>query len=222
MLKRPRKTEPSALTQNVWEALFAASPSRAQQTQIKIIQATIHLIARDGIQSITFEQVATAAKVSRPLVLRYFGTYEELVYQVARYIRAHFQQFVLGKMTDRRSVIVQITAYVDATFDWIDELPEHAAVWLLFYYECVRNRRFRKLNSELVEMGHARIQALLTLGGESRELKPGGDAKALQIFLTGALVSCLTEDSDRKNMRRFTRRACLEFAGASGNDHPRR
>ena len=74
----------------------------------------------------------------------------------------------------------------------------HAKLWLLFFYHCAIHPKFKKLNSEMQEMGRVRIEALIRAGLESGAFKcedPALAAKNLQAVINGYLVLALTEDS---------------------------
>lgn len=54
-------------------------PSKASERIAEILQATVHVVARDGMAGVTFAKVADAAGMQRTLVLHYFASREQLI-----------------------------------------------------------------------------------------------------------------------------------------------
>lgn len=208
---KPETTDPLQFT--VWKQLFPEAPSKSQVTQLRIAEAAIRLYAKAGAQSTTFEDIATAAKVSRALILRYFPTYPALMMFMAKYIRAQFQELAVRSINQADGAKAQLEAYVDCTFDWSKQYPHHVKVWIYFYYICALEPKTRELNTNLVDVGHRRIQSLIESGQAARDFPKGNAsaaAKAIQTLITGSLLSCLTENrkEDFERIRKATHRAC--------------
>src|SRR5262249_52328630 len=139
---------------------------------------------------------------------------------VVRFIRGQFQKYCIDEILRAETPYDQLVAYATATFSWLKDFPEHARVWLLFYYYCGIRKEFRQLNSDLVNQGHERITALLRRGIEAGEFKIDGDvavqAKLIQNTLTGGLLVALTEESGGAvDAEDSTRALCLQLAGAA-------
>lgn len=197
----------------VWGQLFPAGPTKSQQTQIRIAEAAIRLYAKDGAQATIFENIAQAAKVSRALILRYFPTYSALMMFMAKYIRAQLQELAVQRLSAAEGPKAQLEAYIDSTFEWIEAYPHHVKVWLYFYYLSSLDKKTRDLNTELVDIGHKRIQRLIEDGqkaGVFPKSNASAAARALQTQLTGSLLSCMSENrrEDLAKIRKATHRAC--------------
>ena len=78
------KAPKSAVHFTIGKGLFDDAPSKSQRTQIRIAEAAVKLYAKLGAQATIFEKIAEAAKVSRPLILRYFPTYQSLLLFMAQ------------------------------------------------------------------------------------------------------------------------------------------
>ena len=89
-----------------------------------------------------------------------------------------------------------LRAYVSSTFDWIRLYPFHARVWLLYLYHCSYVERDNDLNTQFVEIGRKRIEALLLLGikqGLFNEVDVDPASKNIQTIITGALLTSVSE-----------------------------
>ena len=213
-MMRPMKVDAAnPLNFTVWKQLFPEAPTKSQQTQIRIAEAAIRLYAKEGAQATIFESIAQAAKVSRALILRYFPTYQSLMMFMAKYIRAQLQELAVQRLTAADGPKAQLEAYIDATFEWIEVYPHHVKVWLYFYYLCSLDKKTRDLNTELVDIGHKRIQKMIEEGQKAGVFPKGNataSAKAVQTLITGSLLSCLSENrkEDLQKIRKGTQRAC--------------
>jgi AcrR family transcriptional regulator len=182
--------------------LFPARLSKSDRRKIQIIDAAIGRFASTGIESTSFEDIAQDCGVSRALVQHYFPNREDLADVALRVIRGRFQKLAVDAVAAASSPEEKLIAYAHSTFSWIRDFPSHARVWLLFYYYCGIDRKKRKLNTELVSQGHARITALLKRGAELGAFALEDDqflserAKLIQNTLTGALLSAVTENHD--------------------------
>jgi AcrR family transcriptional regulator len=194
--------------------------TKGQNRKFQIIEGAIKNFATIGIENTTPASIAKACKISRPLVLHYFKDVKSIFEVAIVYIRAEFQQLAIDAISREKTTTNQLKAYVDSTMDWVEKYPHHVRVWLLFFYYCGINEKSRQLNSELVDMGHDRITALLEIGLKSKEFKFDHaiiTAKIVQNIITGAIICAMTEvrSPRTKFLRRDTIKACLLAVGVS-------
>jgi AcrR family transcriptional regulator len=197
----------------VMAEFFEFAPSKAQKRQIQIVESSIKLFATDGFDSTTYEKIAKKCGVTRPLVMHYFPEKEELLRWSIRYIRANLQWIAVEAIKKEVKPIKQLEAYVRSTFYWIKNFPEHARVWLLFYYHCGIDPKYNEINTELVSLGHERIKSLLgQMESRAHETQLYFRAKMIQNLITGSLLSALTErDLELKDLEEWTVAQVLEI-----------
>lgn len=200
----------------IYQDLFGIVPSKSQKRMVEIAEAAIKTYVRLGVEAATYEKIAKAARVSRPLILHYFPDYDSLFLFVAKYIRATFQNYVLVKVSQQTAPDKQLQAYVEACFAWNDDFPMHAKVWGLFYFYCAIKPQFEVLNTQLVEMGLDRLTALIENGKEKglfRCLDSKSSARQIQIHITGALTSLATEARElNAELTNQTHKICMAIA----------
>ncbi len=198
------------------QQILSLPPSKAQQRQIQIVEAAIKVFAAVGIEKATYDKIAKICRVTRPLIQHYFPDKEQLFELVVKYIRGHFQAIAIRAIERGTSETEQLKSYISSTFRWLDDFPEHVQVWMLFYFLSSHHAKYRKINTELVGMGHGRIAALIERGTESGQFESKDyqiDAKLIQTAITGALVSLTTEDFsiDRKVFEKQVVEECLRI-----------
>lgn len=181
----------------VYQRLFDTAPTKSQKRKLEIAEAAIKNFARHGFADTSMERIAASAKCTRPLISRYFKDKEEILFFSARVVRIKWQASVVesisGRELDPKS---QLLAYLEACFSWVNEAHEDALLWLVFFHYCGLSPKFKGLNTSLVAEGTLRIENLLAEGIRAGQFKCENPAKAardIQVHITGAIVSALTE-----------------------------
>lgn len=214
-MKKLRAASEEAISYNL---LFPGQIQRSQKTKFHILEAAIESYVTVGIEKTTFDRLAVNAGVTRPLVMRYFPDRDELFKLVIQFIRENLQQMAIQAMAKQTSPTSILKAYVQSTFDWIEQFPKHAKVWLLFYYYCGIRSDLLKINSELVVAGHQRITLLIEAGKKQGTFKVKDAsicAKNIQNLITGSLLSRLTEkDVSLLVTSDHVTKECLKILGA--------
>lgn len=189
--------------------------SKSQQTQIRIMDGAIRAFVKYGLEKSSYQKIAKHSSCSYALVKHYYPDRHALFGATMRYIRFRFQKLAVEAIQNETDPKAQLLAYVASTFEWIREFRDHAQVWLLFFFMCGSHKRYRQLNSEMVNMGHQRITALLKHGGETGDFSRRADqstAKTIQVTITGALVAAVTEDIDPNALEKEIQSLCLSIA----------
>ena len=61
--------------------------SKGQATQIRILQSALQLFSEKGFASVTLQMIAENSGSSHPLILKYFGSKENLLLHVRQYVK---------------------------------------------------------------------------------------------------------------------------------------
>lgn len=212
------------LDYTVWNEIFQGVPSKGQRTQVRIAEAAVRLYAKQGVHATTYDDIARETEVSRPLVIKYFPTYEDLFGFVAHYLRAKFQIIAVNRIKKASSPEGQLANYIDAMFEAVEKFPKDSRVWLYFYYQCALDKNYKRINTEMVEIGHRRIQIMIEEGvkqGVFHTASPVMTARAIQVQITGTLVSYLSEDRVKElpELAALLHQACFQLAGRRPTGH---
>ena len=206
------------------DTFFPARPSKSQRRKVQILEKSIGLFATRGLDLVTYDDIARACGVTRPLVQHYFPNRDDFVLLTMKYIRAIFQRVCVAAISRHTTPHAQLLAYLDATAEWIDEYSTHARVWLLFYYFCGIKKKYRSLNTELVRVGQERIASLVSLGAARGEFRPLVNeaealarAKLIQRALTAYLLTAVTEEGVAADPAELaaTRELCVLLANGN-------
>lgn len=202
-----------------YDDIFPRTPTKSEKRKLQLLEQTITEIAEFGIDQLTHESLAKACRVSRPLVHHYFPDREELIHLAIRAVRARFQKLCIDEIRKHTEPARQFEAYLLAVCHWADTSPKDVRVWLLFYYYCGTREEYQKLNTELVEQGEERIQAMMKAGNTRISAQEATTkAKLVQNLVTGYFISSVTE-AHSPNIRRKliadTVNLALELSGYS-------
>ncbi|MGE4232016.1 MAG: TetR/AcrR family transcriptional regulator [Bacteriovoracia bacterium] len=217
-----RKEESVLYSYSSFSEVFPMTFGRAQKRQKQIVEATIDILAEDGIDRLTFDVVADRCGVTRPLVRHYYKNRDELLDVVLKYIGVNMQHFIIESLKKTsKDAKLQFFQYVKAHFDWAVEFKKHLQIILYFFYRTSlyseeSRRKDRAVNIDLINVGFERIQELIREVSE-KPLLPGV-AKAVQNLLTGAIISTVLEDYDKHELNKLCKEtvdACLAIAGES-------
>jgi hypothetical protein len=185
------------IERTIWQDFFEAKLSKGQERKIQVVETAIEIIAKEGPDSMTYDHLAEKCGVTRQLIIHHFPDRTDLLRWGARFTRAHMQNFAVTRMKAQLTTKGQLRAYIQSTFEWCELNPKYASFWLYYFYQCSNKKEFKKQNSEFVEMGHTRIEALLQQGFKEKAFhcpNTYGTAKIIQNIITGSLVSYATEN----------------------------
>ena len=183
----------------IYSGLFELEPSRSQRRIAQIVEGALKSYATVGIENTTYDTIAKCSKMSRQLVLHYFKSKDDIFDMAVKYVRVNFQRVAVEAMEPVIDPKARLEAYVRSTFVWMRDFPTHTHLWRLNFYYCGLNGKLRDLNTELVNMGHERIAALLQRGIEAGYFPAAPEAavrrraKHVQNLLMGSLVAAQTE-----------------------------
>ncbi len=215
-----KKPLPSELNRSIYEQLFQPQLSKADLRKIQILEAAIDTYAQLPLDYVSYEDIARAAKISRPLVLHHFPEKRDLFATMVKFVRAKMQETAVEELSGARpDALARFKAYINSTFKWLSTQPDHMRVWIFHFYVCASDPEFREGHKELTEIGMKRISALLEQGEREGTLSAkNADAKAksIQAMITGSLIEAISENDPRAwdSIRKRCLEQTLMIAGA--------
>ena len=186
------------LKTNISHEVFPRKLSKSELRQIQIIEKSIKLCAKEGVEALAFERIAKECGVSRHLVIHYFPNRQALVKQATEYIWASLKLFVLECVAKETGAASKLKAYISSNFDWARQNPELASFVLLFFHYASTIPKFKKINADLMQLGHIRIIGILNEGIAEGVFKKTAntsiEAKGIQLSILGFLINLQCND----------------------------
>ncbi len=223
-MKKIRRKAPST-DLALMDELLPPRASKSQRRRIQILEAAIEICASEGLEETTYDRIAVYCETSRQLVQHYFPKREEMFSLAIRYLRENSKKVVFEHLTEKQAArktpdaAANLSDYIAGTFRWFDHYPTHAKVWPVFYSYAASNKKYRDMNTEISAAMAGRILALVAEGNKLGQFNcpdPEGTARAIQMLLTGALLTLLTENLDVKasDVERQVQAIALQIACA--------
>ncbi|MCB0403642.1 MAG: TetR/AcrR family transcriptional regulator [Bdellovibrionales bacterium] len=172
--------------------LFEVQPRKGDLRKLEIVLGAVRLIATRGADQVTLDSVGKGLGVRRSHVAYYFATREELIESVIQLIIATGQDILIETVKTARTPREGIEKHVEGHCEWLRKYPEHAAVMLMFYYQCTYDKKMRALNTEIRSKGQDRIVGMLDQFPKFKKLKRLQKIKLAadyQNILTGHLIA---------------------------------
>jgi AcrR family transcriptional regulator len=166
---------------------MAANATKGDKKRWAILESAIAIIAKEGLESLTFEAIGKRLKVRKSHVAYYFPDKKDIVYASVEYAAGAGVQVLQEHMRKHAGTL---KSYVDGNFLWLEKYPAHAPVFLLFYYFASLDERYRMLYGTIRSVGQQRIKAMLV--DEKPEL-PAAAIAALAIGIQNLITASLVE-----------------------------
>src|SRR5262245_21467474 len=112
------------LNRSIQMTLFSPDMKKSEQTKVRILEGAIKCYSKYGLEKTNYDQIAKAAKVTRPLIIHYFPQKQALLEMTFKYIRAICQNLAINAIKDSDDPITQLKSYVLITFDWAKDYPD--------------------------------------------------------------------------------------------------
>jgi DNA-binding transcriptional regulator YbjK len=172
---------------------------KADKRRLSIIQIAIKSIAEDGIEGANFERIARKLNLRRSHIVYYYEDRDALVLATVRYVVALAQEITASTISSADSARDKILAINKATFSWANMYWDHVRVLIIFYSHCANQSAYRKLNTELRDIGSARIAELLKLEGiKGTATQLMHKARSIQSVMTGHIIEYVACNSELK------------------------
>ncbi len=186
----------------IWQKITSEGLPTSPDKKQKIIEATIHLMASQGIEAVTFEAIGQALKTTKANIRYHFNDKDELIFLVGRLVVSNAQGMTASLVSQATSPEAKLLAVIDGAYAWYEAYPAHFKVWLLFIYYVHFRNDYREFYENARDAGQDRLQLLLRALSHER-MKPADYeklAEAIQNILYGQIISMGGRTSDlRKN-----------------------
>ncbi|MCJ8276910.1 MAG: TetR/AcrR family transcriptional regulator, partial [Bdellovibrionales bacterium] len=108
--------------------------TKGQATQLRIMQAALQLFSQRGFSNVTLQMIAENSNTSHPLILKHFGSKDELLMRVRQFVSASNHAWVDAKIKPDMSGKEALFTHCYENLRWAFEKPAEGKVILLTYY----------------------------------------------------------------------------------------
>ncbi|MBN2552541.1 MAG: TetR/AcrR family transcriptional regulator [Spirochaetales bacterium] len=156
------------------------------ERQSEIIEHALQLIAEQGIEKLTYRNLAGTLGITEPAFYRHFGSKAEILLGILVYfecVRRRLFEDIRARSTDSLGAIEAMVA------GHLELLQAKPALTTLLFPEEIRQGR-RELEAKVREMmrfGHQRIAAMAAEGIERGEIRRELDPEQLALIISGSM-----------------------------------
>lgn len=142
---------------------------KSQKTRVKILRGAVKTFAENGLEKATFTQIAKDAGVSRPLVVHYYKTLDEIFLKCSKYVLyslfKELQEVSPKVITAEEKLKIFVTSYIRG----IEKHPLEAKMYLRFHFQSALDEECRRTNTEAYKNSILQVQRLLDYGVSTGE-----------------------------------------------------
>jgi len=158
---------------------------KGQRTRIHILKAAFECMARDGYYRTTFQTIADYTNLSQPLIVKVFGSRENIFPVVAEALLTRATQLTEGHLESlkSKSSASKMEAYFEISLKMLQAHPLLAKFYINIYYLATYEPRIRKFNQIMRTQALERLTKLL--GDQHR-------AEMVHNQLTGFILNAIS------------------------------
>ncbi len=135
--------------------------TKGDKRKIEIIQAAIKCIAEQGIEATTFESIASVLGIRHSNVTYYFPDKKDIISAAIKYITIQVGKRIDALVSTVKTPRAKLKAYFNSYFMQTREHSHEEAVFLLFFYYCKFNPRYRKLYFKIRSQEIEKVHSIL-------------------------------------------------------------
>lgn len=176
--------------------MIASAGSKGERTRLKIIDACIQSVAKNGFENTSVSTITGISKVNRGLVVHYFSTTGQMFKEVNHIVKDYVIRYSTEYMNSHTEIEDLISRYVGATFSWLRERPHYGRYLVLL----ISRSHYDSTSADLIEnvfsSGRQRLKTILQIGADKGiyQVKNVEDlAYRIHTLVVGHIILCLSD-----------------------------
>jgi AcrR family transcriptional regulator len=153
--------------------------------QRQIIQISLEIIKKGGIQKLTMKEIARHVDISEQAIYRHFENKSAILTAIIQYFNEHFED-IFNQIREIESAIGRIRRMIEIHLEYFDRSPATAAVIFseeIFQNESSLAREVRKLVKKRIDF----VTKIIQMGQKAGEIKKTYSAEDLAYIILGTL-----------------------------------
>ncbi|PIC64583.1 transcriptional regulator [Sporosarcina sp. P13] len=185
--------------------------TKAEERRKQVLRATLNAICDKGFTTVTLQDIADYADVSKGVISYYFKNKEDVFYHLLAAMTDRIFQNEYAAIQKEEYAVDKLRAYVNAAFKSPDDNRVFYRVYLEFLAQVNQNERFREVNNTFYKncwfIGSEIIQKGQSEGiFENVEIESG--SHMIRALIDGCLLQWLMRDN--KSLHTYYRDNCYE------------
>ncbi|WP_240374419.1 TetR/AcrR family transcriptional regulator [Bacillus piscicola] len=187
-----------------------------EKRRSQILIASLQAIADKGFHSLTLQDIADYAGVSKGVTNYHFKNKEDVLRHLLEWITDKIYEKEYNAIQKETTAIGKLTAYVNAAFSTPAENKRFFRVYIDFLGQVRHNSHFKDINDKFYENCWRIGNEIVTLGQEEGIFPEMDKQKAsisIRALIDGCLIQWLMREQDE--LHEYYKEICLETLKSS-------
>ena len=185
--------------------------NKAEKRREQILRAAFQAVSDKGFHSVTLQDIADYADVSKGVTSYYFQNKEDVFGHLLEWVTEKIYRNENEAIGKEHSAIDKLRAYVNAAFTNPSDNRKFYRVYLEFLAQANHNEHFRQTNNQFYENCWSIGRQIIKQGQEEGSFAQGDIDKAsysIRALIDGSLIQWLMRNDDQ--LHGFYRDNCFE------------
>lgn len=183
----------------------------ATKRRNQILRAALQAVSDKGFASVTLQDIADYAEVSKGVTSYYFANKEDVLCHLLEWVTDRIYKNELAAIQKEATSLDKLKAYVLSAFSTPEENKRFYRVYLEFLAKASRNPRFREINNHFYENCWSLGREIVNLGkaeGTFYIADVNQAAITIRALIDGCLIQWLMRDQDE--LHEYYRDTCYD------------
>ncbi|RDY70645.1 TetR/AcrR family transcriptional regulator [Halobacillus trueperi] len=184
---------------------------KAEQRRKQILKAAFQAATEKGYESVTLQDIADYADVSKGVTNYYFKNKSDVFTQLFEWITTRIYEKEAASISEQETAIGKLEAYINRVFISPEENKNFYRVYLDFLSQVKNNDSYKEINQKFYENCWS-IGREIIHQGQEEEIFEVGDveqaAVSIRCMIDGSLIQWLMRDDAQ--LHDYYRTTCFE------------
>ncbi|WP_010503534.1 TetR/AcrR family transcriptional regulator [Paenibacillus elgii] len=184
---------------------------KAEQRRKQILKAAFQAASEKGYESVTLQDIADYAEVSKGVTNYYFENKADVFAHLFEWITTRIYEKEAKSVDEKETAIEKLEAFINQVFISPKENKTFYRVYLDFLAQVKNNNRYKEINQQFYENCWSIGKNIITLGIEENVFKVDNieqSAISIRCMIDGSLIQWLMRDDD--SLHNYYRIVCYE------------
>ncbi|WP_347861883.1 TetR/AcrR family transcriptional regulator [Salimicrobium sp. PL1-032A] len=184
---------------------------KAEERRKQLLKAAFHAAVQKGYESVTIQDIADDAGVSKGVVNYYFNNKADVFTQLFEWITVNIYKKETESIDKQDTASGKLAAYISQVFISPEENKNFYRVYLDFLSQVKNNERYQEINRQFYENCWSIGRSIIQQGieeGTFRVSDVDQAAISMRAMIDGSLIQWLMRDED--DLHAYYRRVCHE------------
>ncbi|SFE93249.1 TetR/AcrR family transcriptional regulator [Alteribacillus iranensis] len=183
----------------------------------QILIASLQAIAEKGFHSLTLQDIADYAGVSKGVTNYHFKNKEDVLRHLLEWVTDKIYENEYNAIQQEHTAIGKLTAYVEAAFSTPAENKRFFRVYIDFLGQVRHNSNFKEINDKFYDNCWSIGREIVSLGQEEGIFPSNMDIEKASISIRSLIDGCLIQwlMREQEDLHDYYKTICLETLIAS-------